>query len=625
MSSFGMSDDFKERVRQATDLVDLASTYLTLRRQGRGYVALCPWHDDTRPSLQISPERQSWKCWVCDIGGDVFSFVEQKEGIGFREALEMLAQRAGLEMPRQHGPATKSGDPNDKPTLYKAAAWAEEQYHRCLLQSPLAEPARQYLADRGIDQQSIERHRIGFAPHEWSWLADQGPAAGHSPLVLEAINLLRRKESGSAYDFFRGRVMFPIRDTQSRTIAFGGRILPQWADDRAPKYLNSSETRLFVKSENLYALDLVRDVQHAAQAPDQRHLVIVEGYTDVVAAWQAGMDNVVAVLGTALGPRHLRVLRRFADRLTLVLDGDEAGQKRSNEVLEMFVAEQIDLRVATLPAGLDPADCIEQRGVDAFRDLIEQAPDALQHKLQTLTAGLDPADLHGAHQVVEEMLRMLAAAPRLSDDVAGGPSRLRQQQVLARLAREFQLPEAEVRQRLQELRSSSNRNRRQQQQATASAEPLRKRLAAADRELLEILILEPQLISAARQEIEVSHVAAGPARIIYQACITLHDRGQEPQFGRLMTALDDPQLKNLLAELGELASDKTEQMPGGAAARLEQLIARVRQRRLHGESQQRLSELQRKANVDPQQEQNALLQLLELQRQRHGISDPTDG
>ena len=438
MSSFALSQDAKERVRQATDLVDLVGSYHVLRRQGRGYVALCPWHDDTRPSLQISPERQTWKCWVCDLGGDIFTFVQQQEGVGFREALEMLAERAGVTLPSSAAPATKTGDPNDKPTLYKAAKWAADQFHRCLLESSAAAPAREYLAKRGISQESILRHGIGFAPKQFTWLADQGAKAGHSQLVLEAVDLLRRKDGG-AYDFFRGRVMFPIRDSQSRPIAFGGRILPQWADDTA-KYLNSSETRLFVKSENLYALDLVRE---AVQKSGHRHLVIVEGYTDVVVALQAGMDNVVAVLGTALGPRHLRLLRRYADRLTLVLDGDDAGQKRTNEVLEMFVAEQLDLRVASLPAGLDPADYVQQRGVDAFRDLVEQAPDALQHKLQAVTAGLDPADLHGAHQALEDVLRMLAAAPRLGDDSAGGAARLREQQVLARLAREFQLPEPE--------------------------------------------------------------------------------------------------------------------------------------------------------------------------------------
>ncbi len=222
--SFGGAHDAKEQVRQAIDIVDLVSSYVQLRRQGRNYVGLCPWHDDSKPSLQVNPERQSFKCWVCDFGGDVFSFVMRAENLEFREALELLAERAGVELrpqpPRPSepgGPPPRSEGTTDKRTLFRAAAWAEDQFHRCLLESPEAEPGRVYLAERGLSTETINRFKLGFAPDRWDWLLERARGTEFSPAILERVGLLRRKELGGGfYDWFRGRVMFSIRDSRSR-------------------------------------------------------------------------------------------------------------------------------------------------------------------------------------------------------------------------------------------------------------------------------------------------------------------------------------------------------------------------------------------------------------------------
>ncbi|MDZ7618036.1 MAG: CHC2 zinc finger domain-containing protein, partial [Patescibacteria group bacterium] len=259
MSSFL---DVKEQVRQATDIVELVGRYLQLRRQGRNYVALCPWHDDSRPSLQVNPERQSWKCWVCDIGGDVFSFLMRIEGIEFREALEMLAERAGIALRRQE-PQQASDEATDKRTLFAAMAWAEKVYHDCLLRSAAAAPAREYLASRQITPESVDRFHLGFAPPDWSWLQTQASKSPFSLKTLEAVGLIARSESGRMYDRFKGRVLFSIRDAQGRPVAFGGRVMPGDAAKSGAKigakYVNSPETPLFSKSNLLYALDVARD------------------------------------------------------------------------------------------------------------------------------------------------------------------------------------------------------------------------------------------------------------------------------------------------------------------------------------------------------------------------------
>ena len=432
--SFSAAHDIKEQIRDAIDIVDLVGSHLELRRQGRIYVAHCPWHDDSRPSLQVNPQRQSWKCWVCDIGGDVFSFVMQREGVEFREALAMLAERAGIALTQR--PGGPRGGQNEKQSLYQTVAWAEQQFHECLLNSAEAEPARQYLRDRGIADDSVKRFRLGFSPNRWQWMLDRATSASVSAALLEAVDLIGRSSSGRPYDRFKGRVIFPIRDTQDRPIAFGGRILPEFADDKAAKYVNSREMQLFSKGQQLYGLNVVRDA-----VAKKRHALVVEGYTDVIMAFQFGVDNVVAVLGTALGAGHIRLLRRFADVVTLVLDGDEAGQRRTNEVLELFVAHQLDLRIVTLPGGLDPCDYLMQNGREDFEQRIAQAPDALDHKIRIATDGVDLSrDTHRANRALEEILATLAKSP--GGGVDAGQTRLRQQQVLSRLSREFRVDEA---------------------------------------------------------------------------------------------------------------------------------------------------------------------------------------
>ena len=386
--AFDSSFDAKEQVRQAIDIVDLLGKYnLQLRRQGRGYVTHCPWHDDTRPSLQVNPERQSWKCWPCDIGGDIFSFVMKMEGVDFPEALAMLADRAGIKLQkpsrgdgpsasgaRRRVPAPRAGG-IDKRTLYKAAAWVERQYHECLLHSPEAEPARKYFQDRGITAESIERFQLGFAPLDRDWILKQAGGRTGTPSrakVLETIGVLRRSSAGgSLYDLFRGRGLFAIRDAQGRPVGMGGRLLPGVETFLPGKYVNSPETPLFRKSHLLYGLDLAKEAIHKSKS---KTALVMEGYTDVIIAHQFGFNNAVAVLGVALGETHIKILKRFVDRIILVLDGDEAGQKRANEVLELFVAQQVDLRILTLPDDLDPCDFLQQRGPRPLPNCWPRAP-----------------------------------------------------------------------------------------------------------------------------------------------------------------------------------------------------------------------------------------------------------
>jgi DNA primase len=628
--SLGPAHDVKEQVRQAVDIVDLVGGYLELRRQGRQFVARCPWHDDTRPSLQVNQERQSWKCWVCDIGGDVFSFVMQREGVGFREALEMLAERAGIELKAVRQTPVEPGSPEDKRTLYRAVQWAEQQYHQHLLRSPDAETAREYLEGRGITPETIERFRIGYAPPLWDWLlkrAQQSREAAFSPQVLTAVGLAAFSEkSRRHYDFFRGRVMFPIRDTQRRPIAFGGRILPEIARQEEQKrgnppakYVNTPETRLFSKSEQLYGLDVVRDA-----VTKSRHIVIVEGYTDVVLPAQYGLDNFAAVCGTSLGPRHIRLLRGYADTITLLLDGDEAGQRRTNQILELFVAEQVDLRVLTLPEGLDPCDYVRDHGAEAFRALLATAVDALEHKVRVTTRGIDPAtDTHRANMAVEEILATLAKAPRTPTS-ASGATRLREQQLLARLARQFYLPESELWERMTQLRKSAKPLAAPAElEETPPPARLLESLDPRQVELLEIMTLDPALAARAVVEVDPQHLS-GAARALFAAFASLAASAAPLDFDSVMSSLEDPRLKNLLVRIDEQAREKEQHALQSAAERLAGLIESFEQGREQRSHRTHVTALEQK-QLGEQEELDVLEKLIAQKRKHQGISSPTEG
>ena len=608
--------DTKEQIKRAINIVDLVGDYIPLRREGRGYKGRCPFHDDSHPSLQVNPERQSWKCWVCNVGGDIFNFVMKREGVEFREALTMLAERAGIALqPR----AATSGAGDDKPAMYQAMAWAEQEFHRCLLDDPQAEPARNYLKQRGISLASIARYRLGCSPDQWEWLLQRGRGTSHSTHILEKIGLIAPRRNGPGhYDRFKGRVLFSIRDAQGRPVGIGGRVLPGAANTDVAKYINSPETPLFSKSQLLYGLDVARDA-----IAKSRTAVVMEGYTDCVMAQQCGFDNVVAVLGTALGERHVQLLKRYCDRVVLVLDGDEAGQRRTNEILDLVVAEQVDLQILTLPEGLDPCEFLQAHGADAFRDQLTHTVDALEHKFRTVMAKLGTADsLHATHQAVEDILATLALSPKLQSGTTTA-LRVKEDQILNRVSRRFGVPEETLRARLKELRRSSRgRSPHREQSSDSTAQLLTDApLVAFERLLLEAVLLAPQGLLEVRSEIDIEQLQSSRARIIMRKCCLLVDAGEEPTFDRLMLEFEDNEIKSLLVELDEDARAKS---VVDTAASLRMLLDQFRQLRVDREITANRADIQER-RVDELEADRLYKEGLRLLKLRQGIALPMEG
>ena len=618
--SLGSLQDAKEQIRQAIDIVELVGGYVSLRRQGRGYVGLCPWHDDSRPSMQVNPERQSFKCWVCDIGGDVFSFIMKAERLEFREALELLAERAGVKLAALGSPAGEAESQFDRKNLLRATAWAEEQFHHCLLHSVDAEPARQYLADRGINDESIAKFRLGFAPNEWDWLLRRCGEAKLSPAVLERVDLTTKRDGGGFYDRFRGRLMFSIRDVRSRPIAFGGRALPGIAREDDAKYINSRETPLFNKSSQLYALDLARE-----GIARENGVLVMEGYTDVIMAHQAGIGHAVAVLGTALGEKHVPLLRRFTENVTLVLDGDAAGQRRTldivDQLLALFVAQEIEFRILTLPGGADPCDVIRTQGCDPFRQLLAQATDALEHKISAVTKGLaQGASAHSVAQALESILSTLSRTTP-TGPTATSTALLREQQVLQRIARRFGATEDALRTRLTALRkavAAAARTARRRidtrsgddggdgnSASAAAQDAVRETFSAWDRELVEIMLHQADAIEALLEHVDPQEVESSSARELLEIASQLFHEGEQPTFARLMAAASEA-AKNLLVDCDESGREKATKSDG--RQRLRELLASLDGRRQDVRHTATVAELKQN-QLDEQQTDQALMNL----------------
>lgn len=553
------ADEFKELVRARTDIVSLIAESVTLHSQrgGREFTGLCPFHDDHNPSMRVYPDRQSYRCWVCEAGGDCFSFVMQRERVGFREALEMLALKANLELPRQYRAAPGDSN-NNKNLLFEIAGWAAREFHECLLRGNEGERARSYLRERGISGPSIARFGLGYHPNHWEWLIER--ARGRYTLEqLATLRLAAQRDGGNGYyDYFVDRVLFPIRDAQGRAVAFGGRVLPG-TDADGPKYWNSPEHVLFNKSRFLYGLDQARDTISKSDTA-----VVVEGYTDCIMAHQHGLTNFVATLGTALNENHVMNLKRFARRVVLVYDGDEAGQKATDRALPRLLAHEVDLRILPLPGGLDPADYLAEHGGEALKKLLENSVEAWDHKFRTTIDRHGLESIDARHRVLEEMLDVLMQVPVASSSALAGKWQERESVILGRLAQRLRVTESFVRQRLTALRTAAQQRSAQRSQVSgndAESQPYSVPLFPArptaddqaERELVMILFVLPDRVAEIRAEIRPDEVRNPHLRRLLEICFEMEDEGVFPSYERVTARLEDMALKSLAARIDEHA------------------------------------------------------------------------
>lgn len=531
-------EQFIQQVLQATDVVDLVGQYVALTRKGREFVGLCPFHDDSSPSMYVSPTKQIYKCFACGAGGNALQFLMNYEKLSFPEAVRTLADRHAIPLPKdmEQGPQGPGGmSKNDLAAVCEFAL----SYFAVQLKQPAGKAALDYVLGRGMTEASIERFGIGYAPDSWDALIKAAARKGIGENQLVAAGLAKRRDSGSGcYDYFRNRLMFPIHDTAGRVAGFGGRALS--AEERA-KYLNSPESALFDKSNMLYGLQFSRDA-----IVKSRQAVVVEGYFDVLMPIQCGVENVVATLGTALTDRHVRMLSRFADEAVLVFDADVAGAAAAERALELFLAQKLHVRVATIPAGKDPCDYALAEGGEAFEQLADQAPDALQYVWDQRyaawrEAGGNPSE---RHRLVEDFLQLI-----VNSGSYGAIDGVRQQTLAQHIAHILNLSPIDLQQQMKAL---ARRNIRRSGGGPGLVDSARQAgfgpESLAEREILEVLLDRPDLFDDVMERIDPADFHDALLRTLAQR---VWDMGQDGKLSleSLMGEEDMASLSGLLAEL----------------------------------------------------------------------------
>jgi len=427
---------FIQRVKQRSPIITVVGNYVRdLKRSGRLMQACCPFHEENTASFKVDPERETWRCYgACDRGGDVIQFVMEAEGVDFMDALRLMAEACGEEMPAR-GFSHDGGDAKRKKDQLRDCLDRAQRLFQRTLASPEGEPARRYLAERGLTPGTTEPFGLGWAPRDGTGLLEAARSAGLDPELLIEAGLVGRADGGRLYDFFRGRLMIPIRDPRGHMVGFGGRQLPE-DEGKGGKYVNTRETPLFHKGRLVYGLELARN-----EVRRTRELILVEGYTDVMAAHQAGLTQTAAVLGTATTPEHVEILRtKGVDRLVLVFDGDAAGQAATQKALRGWLPLDVSIHVVALPSGSDPCDLLVKEGGDAFRKRIEEAPDWFQWCLDRIS-GLPAGELARG---VDDVLGLLGYLKRPTE----------QDLRLQQMARSLDLSEDTVRQQWDNVQSA---------------------------------------------------------------------------------------------------------------------------------------------------------------------------
>jgi len=545
------------RIQQATDIVDVISEHLSLAKKGKEMVGLCPFHADHKPSLNVNPAKQIFKCFACGAGGDVFKFVQLRENLGFADAVERLAQRAGIKLEPLRRRRKESDKPDADPKrVAQANAWAQKLWQNNLYHEQQGAKARKYIKQRQISVESAKEWGLGLALDGWDDLVRQAKAAGIPPKHLLDAGLVVSKDGGGVYDKFRNRLMFPISDVTGRLVGFGGRTL----SEKEAKYMNSPATVLFDKSTCLYGLDKARhEIVSSGTA------VVVEGYTDVIMAHQFGFRNVAATLGTSFTTGHARVLRRYAKRIILVFDSDTAGMEAANRALEVCLTERIDIKLAFVPEGKDPCQFLLESGQDAFGKVIAGAVDVMEFKWQRLIDGIGASDnLTDRRAAIEEYLRTVAVAIR-----SGRCDALTKGLIVHKLSEIIGLSGNQINRELSRLTAQLIRsdNFAVQNQKVVSTDLPDGLFARAQREILEVLLNEPKLFESVAAKVTVEDFDDKILREIAEVVFESLGKNEKASLKTLLSRLESVQAGSAIVDMAQAGAEK-----GNFKDRLEQAL-----------------------------------------------------
>lgn len=540
-----LSDSFLQELKMKTDIEDVISTYVTLKRRGATLVGLCPFHNEKTPSFTVYPATQSFYCFGCGAGGDAITFLKKIENLDYLDAVKTLAQRAGLQMPQEGFDDSLS---KRRRRILEMNREAARFYHSVLL-SPEGKVGYDYYIGRALSAATINHFGLGFAPNQWDALLKHMRAKGYQPAELVDAGLARKGQKGY-YDNFRNRVMTPIIDVRGNVIAFGGRVL----DDSKPKYINTGDTLVYKKTNELFALNFAKDSKEDA-------LILCEGYMDVIAMHQAGFTNAVAGCGTALTTEQVRLISRYAKEVILTYDADEAGQKALQKAMTLFDQTDVKVRIPALLGGKDPDEIIRTYGRDKFKGMLEGASNETEFRLLALRRQYNLATTQGKIDFIGGALQILATLPPVEQDLY--VSRLSEELGVERQNMKVQLQDLVRRQgnrrEKREFKRIVQENMRKTARETMATDASLRKLRAEDR-LISLLLRYPDC-SRLCKDFDPQWLTPGFAQRVFTLILQRLENGDGTELMDLRDRLTDDEmgrLSGIIARGGESADAKQE-------------------------------------------------------------------
>lgn len=540
-----LSDSFLQELKMKTDIEDVISAYVTLKRRGATLVGLCPFHNEKTPSFTVYPATQSFYCFGCGAGGDAITFLKKIENLDYLDAVKTLAQRAGLQMPQEGFDDSLS---KRRRRILEMNREAARFYHSVLL-SPEGKVGYDYYIGRALSAATINHFGLGFAPNQWDALLKHMRAKGYQPAELVDAGLARKGQKGY-YDNFRNRVMTPIIDVRGNVIAFGGRVL----DDSKPKYINTGDTLVYKKTNELFALNFAKDSKEDA-------LILCEGYMDVIAMHQAGFTNAVAGCGTALTTEQVRLISRYAKEVILTYDADEAGQKALQKAMTLFDQTDVKVRIPALVGGKDPDEIIRTYGRDKFKGMLEGASNETEFRLLALRRQYNLATTQGKIDFIGGALQILATLPPVEQDLY--VSRLSEELGVERQNMKVQLQDLVRRQgnrrEKREFKRIVQENMRKTARETMATDASLRKLRAEDR-LISLLLRYPDC-SRLCKDFDPQWLTPGFAQRVFTLILQRLENGDGTELMDLRDRLTDDEmgrLSGIIARGGESADAKQE-------------------------------------------------------------------
>ena len=525
-----------ERIRAATDIVDVVSEHVPLAKKGRNLFGLCPFHTEKTASFSVNPDLQIYRCFGCGVGGNVFKFVQEVDRVSFVEAVSFLARRSGIEI-RLDDAGRKESEIADR--LYGVNELATKYYHHMLRQEA-GRRALAYLHERGVSDETIDRFFLGYAPAGWSSLLEMAGKRGHTPETLEKAGLALPSRNGRGhYDRFRDRVIFPIANLSRRSIGFGARALNP---EDEPKYLNSPETAVYHKGSVLYGLNWTR-----AEIGRRDCAIVVEGYMDLLGLAQAGIGHVVASSGTALSEQQCRTLGRYARRVVLVFDGDAAGSAAAMRGLEMLIGAGLDTRVVSLPGDDDPDSFVRREGAERFDKLVENSGSALDFYMDQLAGEIDLKSMAGKSRAVERVVPLFA---RCAESVV-------RDLMMRQVAQRLNIDERALREDVAKSLSATNRRSSPRQaDAEPGSAPSYQDPPRPERDFMGLLLQHPRFIAATAGALQPAAFTDPRVRELAQLLFLTSRSGRSADLSSLMNEVEDPALVDLISTCAMVGIDE---------------------------------------------------------------------